>query len=57
MLYENKNKRGVKFVNSTKLNEETAMMNYIGENITNISLGTGRTISGTGISCKIISVN
>jgi len=57
MLYENKNKRGVKFVNSTKLNEETAMMNYIGENITNISLANGTTISGTGISCKIISVN
>ncbi len=57
MLYENNNKkRGVKFVNSTHLNRETAMMNYVTEGNNPISLSAGKTITGVGFSCIIQSV-
>lgn len=57
-LAEQKNKRGVKFVNSEKLIEEVAMMRYVVENTPVINLGNGRTISGEGFSsCRIVSMN
>lgn len=57
MLYEtNARKRGVKFVASTKLNEETAMMNTVVENNTPMTFSVGGTISGDGFSCRVKSV-
>lgn len=58
MLYEANKQKGVKLVNSTKLNEETAMMKYIAEGITPKSLALNGSVSGDGFSCtKIISLN
>ncbi len=56
-LFESKNNRGVAFIESGKLNEEAAMMNYVVENNTEKTLTVNSTISGTGFSCKISSVN
>ena len=56
LIYEANKKRGVKLVNSEKLNEETAMMNYINENITSSAISLGSTISGEDFSCKVVNI-
>lgn len=56
MIYETNKKRGVKLVNSADLNAETAMMNYISENLNAVTLNNGSTISGENFSCKIVSI-
>lgn len=56
LIYEANKKRGVKLVNSEKLNEETAMMNYVSENITSPTISLGSTISGEDFSCKVVNI-
>lgn len=56
-LYEEKNNRGVTFVNSSRLNEETAMMQYVKEEVSPLSLAEGGSITQGDFNCTIISVN
>ncbi len=57
-LAEAKNQRGIRFTNSTLLNDERAMMQAVANNTAVVTLGLNRYISGTSFSsCKIVSYN